>query len=54
MKGSNKKSPAVPAGKTKEPAKSVVKDRTELPSEELDKVSGGIRRVVKVVNGKKY
>jgi hypothetical protein len=54
MKDTSKKSAAVPAAKTKGAAKPQKKERSELSQGELDKVSGGIRRVVKEVNGKKY
>lgn len=54
MKNTGKKPAAVPAAETTEPAKRQKKAPTELSREELDKVRGGVRRVVKPVNGKKY
>ena len=53
-KDTGKKPAAVPDAKTREPAKPQKKEPTELSQEDLEKVSGGIRRLVKVVNGKKY
>ena len=53
MKDSNKRSPAVPASKTKEPAKTLKKDQTELSPEDRQGFgrhsTGG-----KLVNGKRY
>lgn len=54
MKDTGKKSAPVPADKARGLAKTQKNERSELSQDELDKVSGGIRRVVKVVNGKKY
>jgi hypothetical protein len=51
-----KEAAAVPVANAKieAPDEAQEKEPTELSEDDLDKVSGGVRRVVKVVNGKKY